>query len=60
VCLFAFALSERPTGSQRSRGSPKYETTAMCWLERFLTEGSPGLRDAARVTASLAEREPSQ
>jgi hypothetical protein len=38
------------------RGSPKYERAAMRWLERYLTEGSPSLRDVARVTASLAER----
>ena len=39
------------------RGSPKFEKAALRWLERYLAEGSPGLRDVARVTASLAERE---
>ena len=29
----------------------------MRWLERYLTEGTPSLRDVAKVTASLAERE---
>jgi hypothetical protein len=39
------------------RGSPKFEPAARRWLVRHLTEGSPELRDAARVAASLAERE---
>jgi hypothetical protein len=39
------------------RGSPKAEPAARRWLVRYLTEGSPGLRDVARVTASLAQRE---
>jgi hypothetical protein len=39
------------------RRSPKYEKAAMRWLERYLTEGTTSLRDVARVTASLAERE---
>ena len=40
------------------RGSPKYETAAMRWLERYLTEGSPRLQHFADMTASLAELEP--
>ena len=39
------------------RGSPKYEKAALRWLERYLSEGSPSLRDVAKVTASLAEPE---
>ena len=38
------------------RGSPKAEPAARRLLARYLTEGSPGLRDVAKVTASLAER----
>ncbi len=37
---------------------PKYEPPAMCWLERYLTEGSPRLQHVAEITASLAKREP--
>ena len=38
------------------RGSPKAEPAARRWLVRYLSEGSPSLRDVARgVTASLAE-----
>jgi hypothetical protein len=37
------------------RGSPKAEPAARRWLVRYLTEGSPGLRDVATVTASLAK-----
>jgi hypothetical protein len=40
------------------RGSPKFEPAARRWLVRYLTEGTPGLRDVARVTASLAECDP--
>ena len=36
------------------RGSPKYEKAARGWLVRYLTEGTPSLRDVAKVTASLA------
>ena len=39
------------------RGSPKAEPAARRWLVRYLTEGTPTLRDVAKVTASLAERE---
>ena len=39
------------------RGSPKAEPAARRWLVRYLTEGSPGLRDIARVTQSLARLE---
>lgn len=36
------------------RGSPKYEPAARRWLVRYLTEGTPSLKDVAKVTASLA------
>ena len=39
------------------RGSPKFEPAARRWLIRYLTEGTPRLRDVAKVTASLAEHE---
>lgn len=38
------------------RRSPKYERAALRWLERYLSEGSPGLVDVAAVAALLAER----
>ena len=37
------------------RESPKAEPAARRWLVRYLSEGSPSLRDVAKVTASLAE-----
>lgn len=39
------------------RGSPKYEKTAMRWLQRYLTEGSPRLQPFAQVAQDLAKRE---
>ena len=39
------------------RGSPKAEPAARRWLVGYLSEGSPSLRDIAKVTASLAKRE---
>ena len=36
--------------------SPKFEPAARRWLVRYLTEGTPGLDDVAKVTASLAKR----
>ena len=36
------------------RESPKFEPAARRWLVRYLTEGTPGLRDVARVAESLA------
>jgi len=39
------------------RGSPKYEKAARRWLVRYLTEGTPSLRDVALVTASLAHHD---
>jgi len=39
------------------RGSPKAEPTARRWLVRYLSEGTPSLRDVAKVTASRAEWE---
>jgi hypothetical protein len=42
------------------RGSPKYEAAAMRWLERYLTEASPGgsstSRRSRRVSRSLRTR----
>jgi hypothetical protein len=38
------------------RGSPKFEPAAMRWLVRYLTEGTPSIRDIAKVTASLAKQ----
>jgi hypothetical protein len=38
------------------RGSPKAEPAARRWLVRYLSEGTPSLRDVARVTASLEKR----
>jgi len=38
------------------RGSPKFEAAARRWLVRYLSEGTPRLRDVAIVTASLANR----
>ena len=38
------------------RGSPKYEAAARKWLVRYLSEGTPSLKDVAKVTASLAKR----
>jgi hypothetical protein len=39
------------------RGSLKFEPAARRWLIRYLSEGTPSLRDVAMVTARLAERE---
>jgi hypothetical protein len=36
--------------------SPKYERAAMRWLERYLTENSPTLKNFANVVASPARR----
>jgi hypothetical protein len=41
------------------RGSPKFEPAARRWLVRYLSDGTPSLRDVARVTESLAELEAS-
>jgi hypothetical protein len=38
------------------RGSPKFEPAARRWLVRYLTEGTPGLADVAKVTRELAKR----
>jgi hypothetical protein len=38
------------------RGSPKFQPAARRWLIRYLTEGTPSMRDVAQVTAALAER----
>jgi hypothetical protein len=37
------------------RGSPKFERAALRWLERYLAEGSPTLRQVADVTATFAQ-----
>jgi hypothetical protein len=34
--------------------SPKYERAAMRWLERYLAESSPRLKDLVEVAATLA------
>jgi hypothetical protein len=39
------------------RGAPKYEKAALRWLERYVTEGSPRLRQFAEIAADLARRE---
>lgn len=36
------------------RGSPKFEPAARRWLVRYLTEETPSLHAAAKVTASLS------
>ena len=41
------------------RGSPKFEPAARRWLVRYLSEGTPSLRDVAKVTGSLAKRDAS-
>jgi hypothetical protein len=38
------------------RESPKYEKAAMRWLERYLTESSPSLREFANIVETLANR----
>jgi len=38
------------------RESPKYEKAALRWLERYLAEGSPRLRQFAAVAQQLASR----
>ena len=40
------------------KGSPKYEKSAMRWLERYLTEGLPRLKHFAEAAANPAKREP--
>ena len=36
------------------RGSPEAEPAARRWIVRYLSEGTPSLRDVANVTATLA------
>ena len=36
------------------RGSSKLEPAARRWLRRYVSEGTPSLRDVAKVTASQA------
>jgi hypothetical protein len=40
------------------RDSPKAERAARRWLVRYLSEGTPSMRDVAKVTASLAKHDP--
>ena len=40
------------------RDSPKAEPAARRWLVRYLSEGTPSMRDVAKVTASLAKHDP--
>ena len=40
------------------RGSPKAEPAARRWLIRYLTEGTPSVRDVAKVTATLYATNP--
>jgi hypothetical protein len=37
--------------------SPKFERAAMRWLERYLAEKSPTLRNLAKVVRSLEQRQ---
>ena len=37
--------------------SPKFETAAMKWLRRYLDEGSPTLKNFAKVTHDLEQRQ---
>jgi hypothetical protein len=39
------------------RESPKFERAAVKWLKRYLDERSPTLKNIAKVTASLAQRQ---
>lgn len=39
------------------RGSAKFEPAARRWLIRYLTMGTPSLKDVAKVTASVATLE---
>jgi hypothetical protein len=36
---------------------PKYERAALRWLERYLTESSPTLKNFAKVVRSLEHRQ---
>jgi hypothetical protein len=40
------------------KDSPRYERAARRWLVRYLTVGTPRLRDVATVTASHAKQRP--
>jgi hypothetical protein len=42
----------------REKESPKFEKSALRWLERYLAEGSPRLQHFAEITTSLAKLEP--
>ena len=46
--------SNASTDATPRRGSPKAEPAARRWLVRYLSEGTPSLRDVAKATASLA------
>ncbi len=49
------ALAARPP-VRRARLAQASEPAARRWLVRYLTEGTPGLRDVATVAARLAKR----
>lgn len=40
------------------RRSPKYERAALRWLERYLAEATPGLRNVAEIASALSRRDP--
>jgi hypothetical protein len=40
------------------RRSPKYERAALRWLERWLSESRPSLRDVAMTACAFAEQLP--
>ena len=40
------------------QGSPKFDRAALRWLGRYLDEGSPTLAQFAKVTATLAAKDP--
>jgi len=51
--------SRTPSSSSiyAERGPPKFVSVARRWLVRYFSEGTPSLRDVAKVTASLADLE---
>jgi hypothetical protein len=40
------------------RRSPKYERAALRWLERYLVEATPRLRNVAEIASALSRRDP--
>ena len=50
------SLEERtPARLYAEHESPKFQPAARQWLIRYLSEGTPSLKDVAKVTARLAE-----